>query len=115
LYYWRVKTNNGGHFSSYSPTRHFFTTWDLTGIPSYQFQAQTIPVFSNPSTGKFSFCGLQKGSRLQITDAVGRLVQEYPLKENSITIDLEGKDKGLYLYRVLNNEKEVQQGKLILK
>lgn len=114
-YYWRVRTNNGGHFSPWSPMHRFHTTWVLTGAAANGPANTTIAVFPNPSAGKFNFSGMEKGSKLRVFDMNGRLVHETIAKENNITLDLDGKEKGVYFYQVSNQQKELQRGKLVVK
>ncbi len=113
-YYWRVKTNNGGHFSAYSPVRTFYTTCTFTSLkPTVPNRQQGV--FPNPSHNKFTFTGFNKGNTLEVFDVSGKLIQHAVLKENDITIDLEGHEKGIYAYRVIAGEEELYKGKLILR
>ena len=114
-YYWRVRTNNGGHFSPWSPVHRFHTTWDLTGVPSQTAANTKISVFPNPSNGQFNFSGLEKGNKLRLFDMNGKLVYESVIKENTLTLNLEGKEKGIYFYQVSSQQKELQRGKLVVK
>jgi hypothetical protein len=113
-YYWRVKVNNGGQFSAYSTTYSFYTTCVFTGIATAK-EAKNAAVFPNPSQNKFTFSDLEKGNRLELFDTNGKLIQETLLKDNTLTIDLEGKEKGIYLYRIMDAQQEVHKGKLILR
>lgn len=113
-YYWRVKANNGGHFSPWSDVWTFDTSIDAVGITKYSATAN-IGVFPNPATGKFTFTNLEGGEMLEIYDASGKLVTKQLAKDHSQLIDLEGKEKGIYSYKVSKGDKEVGRGKLILK
>ncbi|MDO8998474.1 MAG: peptidylprolyl isomerase [Bacteroidota bacterium] len=116
-YFWRVKTNNGGHFSTFSPVWRFTTIDPNYGV-GIQKNTSTINyplIYPNPSTGKFTFSDLEKGNIIEIFDITGKLILEVIAKENLTIIDLEGKEKGVYTYRISNLNKEVRQGKLILK
>ena len=119
-YYWHVRSNNGGHFSAYSPTWTFKTKrkavvdTNTVGIQPYAAAGKT-KVFPNPGPGKFNFSGFEKGTVLQIFDPSGKLIQETVIRDAETIIDLEGKEKGLYMYRLRNAKQETEQGKLILR
>jgi len=113
-YYWRVKCDNGGNFSAYSQAWRFFT-YNATGIGAQSKAAAAISVFPNPGTGSFTFTNLEKGSTLQVFDQSGRLVTTLEAKENNLHLDLDGKARGTYLYRISKDNEEVKQGKLLLR
>jgi peptidyl-prolyl cis-trans isomerase B (cyclophilin B) len=115
-YYWRVTTNNGGHFSPTSTEWNFTTgTVVTTGIASQTAKSEEICIYPNPSNAKFNFTNLEKGSNVQVYDAIGKIVFETLVKEPALQVDLENNPKGLYLYRISSTTKEVRQGRLILK
>lgn len=114
-YYWHVRANNGGHFSDWSNDFSFDTYRNLTGINQTIASQEDLLIFPNPSSGKFTFSHLEKGNKLEVYDVLGNRVYQNTLKENNLTIDLEGKDKGVYLYRITGTQKETRSGKLIIK
>jgi peptidyl-prolyl cis-trans isomerase B (cyclophilin B) len=115
-YYWRVNNNNGGHFSPWSPVWHFKTASpDYVGIRENRLSASEVMVFPNPGNGKFNFSNVQKGSNVQVFDLGGKLLLETIAKESSVQIDLEGKEKGVYTYRITDPGKAAIQGKLIIR
>jgi peptidyl-prolyl cis-trans isomerase B (cyclophilin B) len=111
-YYWRVRTNNGGHFSSYSSTWHFRIT--STGVESYD-ETPKIIVSPNPGNGLFTFSNLEKDNTIQILDIAGRVIYTGVSKNDVCIVNLSEKAKGVYFYRVTNEKKEIQQGKLIFE
>jgi|GEM_PF-616122 len=117
-YFWRVRTNNGGHFSAYTPIRNFKTSRDpddATGILSISAVSETHSIFPNPTTDKFGFTNLQVGNTLEIMNAEGRSVYKTTVKDPSMTIDFEGKEKGIYFYTIKTNGAEIGKGKLLVK
>jgi cyclophilin family peptidyl-prolyl cis-trans isomerase len=116
-YFWRVRTNNGGHFSVYSPVSRFTTTSPNAGVGiKKQTINSTLPlIYPNPSSGKFTFTDIEKGSTIEVFDISGKLIYETTTKESATFIDLEGKEKGVYTYRVTNVKQEVSLGKLLIK
>ncbi len=114
-YYWRVRTNNGGHFSPWSPVRHLRTQINDVGIKKNSFEKENLIVYPNPSTGRFIFKGIEKGSKIEVYDLTGKLILQSNTKENEVGVDLESKDKGLYTYKIISAKGKIQQGKLLLK
>ena len=117
-YYWRVRTNNGGHFSTWSTEWKFMIVQpkplNQASIPSISSGSEKVTVFPNPGPGKFTFFNLQKGSEVVIYDIGGKEILRTAAKEASPTIDLEGLDKGIYTYKISFEGKETE-GKLILQ
>lgn len=114
-YYWHVRANNGGHFSDWSSDFSFDTYLNLTGIKQAVASLEDLLIFPNPSSGKVTFSHLEKGSKIEVYDVLGSRVYQNTVKENNLSIDLEGKDKGVYLYRITEAQKETRSGKLIIK
>jgi peptidyl-prolyl cis-trans isomerase B (cyclophilin B) len=116
-YFWRVNTNNGGHFSPFSPVWHFKTAAPLNdvGIKNNNLIIEQPLIFPNPGSGKFNFSNIEKGSIIEVYSVSGKLIYEITAKESPIIIDLEGKDKGVYIYRISTSKQEVKQGKLLIK
>ncbi|MBA3665962.1 MAG: peptidylprolyl isomerase [Bacteroidetes bacterium] len=115
-YYWRVSTNNGGHFSNFSPVWKFTTAapFNDVGIKTNAMKSKKPLVYPNPGNGKFTFDELEKESVIEVFDLTGRLISHIFTKENQVHLDLEGKDKGIYIYKVTQNAVSYT-GKLIIK
>jgi len=116
-YFWRVNHNNGGLISAFSPVWHFKTQVPLNdvGIKQNVLSQNRAIIFPNPSSDKFTFSNIEKGNTIKIFDITGKLIYETVANSTSIIIDLEGKDKGVYTYRISNPEQEVSQGKLLMR
>lgn len=114
-YYWHVRTNNGGNFSDWSTDWSFDTYRNMVGINSVKTNTENLLIFPNPSTGKFTFSNLEKGNKMEVYDVLGNVVFQTTVKESNLTVDLDGKEKGVYLYRITGTQKETHSGKLILK
>jgi cyclophilin family peptidyl-prolyl cis-trans isomerase len=112
-YYWRVRTNNGGHWSPYSTVWNF-TTAGTVGIQSFSANNKIL-ISPNPSEGQFSFSNLEKENIIEIYDITGKVIYRTVSKNNIQSIDLSGKEKGFYFYKIIKEGKDVQQGKLVVE
>lgn len=111
-YYWRVKTNNGGHFSNYSEVWNFYVSG--VGLNAVEDESANIVVAPNPGNGIFTFQHLDIGSRLTILNAEGKVVFDSPCIGNSKQVDLNHQPQGLYFYKVKNTDGFIEKGKLII-
>lgn len=115
FYYWHVRANNGGHTSDWSTDFMFSTALDAVGIKNTGSDLQNVSVFPNPSNGQFTFSNLHKGDKLCVFDVSGKLIYENTMKESSLNLNLETKQKGVYSYCISSEGKESLNGKLIVK
>lgn len=114
-YFWRVRTNNGGHFSVWSPVWKFKTVRDPsdpTGVVAQTASAERVTVFPNPSLGQFTFQHMEIGALLEVFDSNGRLVFSEQVKNETQVLSLSGKDKGVYMYRITGTALTLE-GKLL--
>ena len=72
-------------------------------------------VYPNPSTGHYTFEGLTDNCSIEVTDLTGRIIHTQKLSASDNTINLNDKNQGVYLYKLITKENKVQQGKLILE
>ncbi len=114
-YFWRVQTNNGGHFSAWSTPKNFKTAKLDVGIKDNMLEMESPLVYPNPGSGKFTFSNIKTGNSIEIFDLNGKLVFETTAESDVMSIDLKGIAKGIYSYRVMNDEGRSRQGKLIIK
>jgi len=112
-YYWRVKTNNGGHFSEYSDVWSFYVS--AVGINDVKDNTSNIYVAPNPAKGIFTVQNLAIGSHLNISNVEGKLVFETICSGNNLQVDLSNKPKGIYFYKAKNMDGIVERGKIVLE
>jgi cyclophilin family peptidyl-prolyl cis-trans isomerase len=111
-YYWRVKTNNGGHSSNYSEVWNFYVS--AVGIEETDGISNGIIVSPNPSHGIFTFTSIEKGWQINITDTQGKLVYSGLSTSTFETIDLSKQAKGLYQYALADLNGNIIKGKLVV-
>ena len=76
---------------------------------------ESIEVYPNPSSNRFYFNGLQSGCSIVIFDELGENLFNVSLDQDKNTVDLTGKPKGIYFYRIMSREGNVlKNGKLSL-
>jgi cyclophilin family peptidyl-prolyl cis-trans isomerase len=111
-YYWRVKTNNGGHTSNYSEVWNFYVS--AVGINEVNASLNNIIVSPNPSSGIFHFTLIDKGWQINITDIQGKLVESVISDSKLASIDLSLLSKGLYQYTITDLNGNNINGKLVV-
>ena len=111
-YYWRVNCNNGGSISSYSSVWNFLISG--TGIDE-QTDENQISVFPNPSSGTFMFSNLENESIIEIFDALGKSILKTNSYNNSCSINLTGRAKGVYFFNITDKNKNIYEGKIIVE
>lgn len=78
-------------------------------------EQNTVTIYPNPSTGQVSFDGVVENNLVEVMDITGRLIFSHTSYSNNPTIDLSNLDKGMYLYRITDEQNKIQQGKVILR
>ncbi len=61
-----------------------------------------VNVYPNPNSGVFYIDGLEKENSIEVYDVSGKLVLQTSTKNTSVTMDLSGKDKGVYFCKIIN-------------
>lgn len=112
-YYWRVKTNNGGHFSNYSDVWNFYVS--AVGVEDLYENTNRVSVSPNPSKGIFSFKHVSKGQKICIIDANGSVVFNCISEGNSTIINLENVAKGNYFYFITGADLKTESGTIVVE
>lgn len=112
-YYWRVKTNNGGHFSNYSDVWSFYVS--AVGVDEMRAKEEVVIVSPNPSKGLFTFSNLEKNNVIVISDVHGKIISSTPSDGNSFTLDLSALSKGVYFYSVIQDNNTEAQGRVVVE
>ena len=69
----------------------------------------------NPSKGEYTFEGLSEKYNIDIFDVTGRIIYSNYIDQNNNKVNLTGKYPGVYIYKIVNKENVIKQGKLILE
>lgn len=112
-YYWRVKTNNGGHFSNYSDVWSFYVS--AVGVDEMRAKEEVVIVSPNPSKGLFTFSNLEKNNVIVISDVHGKIISSTPSDGNSFTLDLSALPKGVYFYSVIQDNNTKAKGRVVVE
>ena len=112
-YFWRVKTNNGGHYSTYSNVWHFYVS--AVGIEAIDSDKNAIIVSPNPSEGFLLFENIACGSNIEIMDIEGKVILRSIAYENKVGIDLTDHSKGIYMYKAVSVLGVIEQGKVVVE
>jgi peptidyl-prolyl cis-trans isomerase B (cyclophilin B) len=114
-YFWRVRANNGGHFSPWSTVWNFHTKGETTGIPQYTAQSGPVQVFPNPGNSLFRLENVSAESIIEVIDSKSNIVHSQKSIAGTNELDLSGKAKGVYIIRVTDKYGSTSNSKLILQ
>lgn len=73
-----------------------------------------VEINPNPSSGLFNFKGLTTATKVEVYDITGRTVTSDIINTSDYKLDLSKHDKGIYIYRIVDKQNRVQQGKLLV-
>ncbi len=74
-----------------------------------------LKVYPNPTNGVFFIDGMENENTVEIFDVVGKQVFSATSVNPSLSVDLSGKEKGVYFYRIMGKDgKNGHTGKIIL-
>ena len=76
--------------------------------------ADRIHIYPNPSKAVFYFNGV-KGHAIEIQNIMGLVIYSAEADRDRYPVDLSGRGKGIYSYRIFDQGTLVQQGKLVLE
>lgn len=93
------------------------TTYTIAVDPSSanDLRMEGISVYPNPSHGIVNISGLESGTRVQVYNAVGARVIEKVTYNNLETLSLEGRDKGIYIMILSDDEGVIGNYKLVIE
>jgi ELWxxDGT repeat protein len=112
LYYSGYTTNAQNSSAGYGNELWWINS-AATGIAQSN-NDQTLLVYPNPSTGIFTVTSSIQLSELRIYNVLGKLIETKKINSKEISIDLSGKEKGIYFYELLDKNQNAKTGKILL-
>lgn len=82
---------------------------DLTIVSVMLPETAQIEIYPNPTNGRLNISGLQPGSRIQISNAMGVMIEVINVKQSIETVSLENYTPGVYF--VITSESNLITGK----
>jgi len=110
----------GGDFTSYNGiARNGIARINTdAALSTIEFENNILNIFPNPSDGYFTIQidNLIGTKTIEIYTIIGQKIYSKHLTENKNTLDLSNKSKGIYFYKIYDdNNSQIKSGKLILK
>lgn len=97
-------------------TRWIGRTTTLCSISEIEDQnSKQISMYPNPTNGHFNFTGFEKGNKIKVFDITGRMIYQSIANTDFETINISKEAKGIYFYRVTNENKFVGSGRIALQ
>jgi len=90
------------------------TAGKTTGIDNIG-RASKITVYPNPSNSTFYFNGVTAGNTIEVYDIMGQQVFGVNASQNNFPVNLSSKSKGIYFYKVTDQNNTIQQGKIVVE
>jgi len=103
-----------------SPDSAFVDSLATVSVQSINTPKEVMSVFPNPSNGKFAveITNYELGIKntVEVYNMLGQSIYKKQINSNTTEIDISNEPKGIYLYRVTNNEGEaIGSGKLVVQ
>lgn len=74
----------------------------------------TLQIYPNPTTGKLYFSNINKTCFIEIFDIYGKIILTDKINKEHFEINLNNNTKGIYFYRVTEENKKFHTGKIVL-
>lgn len=108
------KLGTGTSISSNLPVQITITCPVAISIDEITEQ-DAVVVYPNPSSCQVSFDGVVENNLVEVMDITGRIIISETCSGTNHTIDLSSYERGIYIYRIIDEQGRSQQGKLILQ
>ncbi len=102
---------------TFYPTASTANCPTMTGMTDPTFQNTSIKLYPTLSDGNFllQWDGELSSSEMQIFDLAGRLVHQLTINQQLTNIQVKRLSKGMYLWRAVQNEQLVEEGKILVE
>jgi len=112
-YFWRVRTNNGGHYSPWSTAFRFHTAGETTGLTKLSEDVPALAVFPVPASRLVHIQLPTTNILLKVLDLQGKIIWEEQISKQDYTLDLYKFDKGVYWIEATRSDGRVYRNKII--
>jgi len=92
-----------------------FGTPTSTNVSNINTAPTLMTVYPNPTSGNVHFSGVQTRYTLQIYDVLGETISSSTVDRDNYAVNLSGKAKGMYFYRVEEGGGVVGKGKVVVE
>lgn len=110
-YFWRVRTNNGGHYSPWSTVFRFHTFGETTGLLAEQ--PANFHFYPSPTKDELHVALEEAGSLLRVYDLQGKVVFENLCTTSTTTLSLKRLPNAAYTLYVQGPSGKITQVKFI--
>ena len=108
----------GGDFTAYNGIgrNRIARINNTAALSNNRFKKNILNIFPNPSSGYFTLQidNLIEMKTVEVYTIIGQKIYSKQLTENESTLDLSNQPKGVYIYKILGSNKEMESGKLVI-
>jgi hypothetical protein len=115
----RLLTTNGALTTTAVTAVAYATasTCASVGIPLYAVTSSVVKIYPNPFTTSLNIkvidAELSNSTEMKMYNVLGELVMTTDITKQTTTVEIKDLASGIYFYKILNNNKIVQTGRLI--
>ena len=91
-----------------------FTVTAATGL-GQSTVSKAFFIFPNPSNGNFTISCPDKNAEIKVYNILGEIIYTQELKSDKSEINISNQAKGIYFYQIMNDDKVVGNGKLVVE
>lgn len=109
----------GGDFTSYNGIgrNRIARINNTAALSNNRFKKNILNIFPNPSSGYFTLQidNLIEMKTVEVYTIIGQKIYSKQLTENESTLDLSNQPKGVYIYKIVGLNREMESGKLVIE
>jgi uncharacterized delta-60 repeat protein len=109
----------GGDFTAYNGIgrNRIARINNTAALSNNRFKKNILNIFPNPSSGYFTLQidNLIEMKTVEVYTIIGQKIYSKQLTENESTLDLSNQPKGVYIYKIVGLNREMESGKLVIE